>query len=125
MTVFQFVGSAGGSAGNGESRSGDWKNSRTSLFKTGSARVLVLQHCDVREEEVAGKTDKDEINEQNNGPAEIVPDHRALVANKPAGRHADTRGLRRDRFADLGADRIQRRQQQQRKAEQLTDKCLE
>ena len=48
-----------------------------------------------------------------------MADHLAFVADELAGRDADARGLRRDRLADLGADRVQRRQQQQREAEHL------
>src|SRR5215472_11451298 len=80
---------------------------------------------DPREEQVAGHADQHEIDQERDGPAEIVPDHLALVAHELAGGDADARGLRRDRLADLGPDRVERRQQQRREAEQLADQRLE
>src|ERR1700730_5863345 len=80
-------------------------------------RSSLRQHRDAGEEEVTSHPDQHEIDEEHEGPAEIVADHLALVAHELAGRHADAGGLRRDRLADLGPDRVQDRQQHQREAE--------
>src|SRR5579872_5189108 len=77
------------------------------------------------EEQVAGDADDHEIDQQHQTPTEVVSDHFALVTDELAGRHTDARSLWGDRLSDFGADRIQRRQQKQRKAEDLADQRLE
>src|SRR5580704_15916562 len=112
--------------------SGEWRIGGTSPYSPPPIRysqpslpLRLRQHRDAGEEQVTGHPDQHEIDEEHEGPTEIVADHLALVAHVLAGRHADTGGLRRDRLADLGTDRVQSRQQHQREAEQLPDQRLE
>src|SRR5580692_8195578 len=74
---------------------------------------------------IEAHADDDEINEQDQGPAEVVADDLSLLAHETARRDADAGGLRRDRLADFGADRIEARQQQGRHAELHADERLE
>src|ERR1039457_4153685 len=74
-------------------------------------------HCR-GEHEAVEEGDQDQVAEQDQRPAEVVPDHLTFLADELARRDADAGGLRRDRLADLGADRVQRRQEQWRHLEQ-------
>src|ERR1700756_534890 len=74
-----------------------------------------------REEQIAGDGDDDQIGQEKQGPEEIVPDHLAFIAHEARGRDTDTRGLWRDRLADLGADRVDGRQQERRGGGKISD----
>src|SRR5215469_13954576 len=84
-----------------------------------------LELGNAREEQIAGDGDQDQVAQHEQGPEEIVPDNLAFIAYEARGRNADARGLWRDRLSDLCANRVDRRQKQRRKAEDLSDQRLE
>src|SRR5579883_3622716 len=83
------------------------------------SRVACGQRGYVGEEQIGANADDDEIAKQEQAPSEIVADDLAFVTHEAAGGNADAGGLRRDRLADLGAHRVERRQEQQREPEHL------
>src|SRR6202035_5688764 len=100
---------------------GEWKvcppfATRYFAIRASAGRSSLRQYRDAGEEQVASHPDQHEIDQEHDGPAEIVANDLAFVADELAGRHADAGGLGRAPLAVLRPDPIQNRHRKPRDA---------
>src|ERR1700693_3934757 len=89
------------------------KNCRVQSTRDGlESRRRTLQRHRIREKIIEKHADQDQVGEEDERPAHIVPDDLAFAAYKLAGRNAHAGGLRRDRFAHFRPYRVEGRQHQ-------------
>src|SRR5919197_4984441 len=78
-----------------------------------------------RDDEVVEGSDADQVDEHDDRPRHVVADHRALVPHVGGRRDTHARRLRSDGLPDLRTDRVERREDQERRAQELSDLQLE
>src|SRR5258707_7111118 len=94
---------------------------RKPLLLPFSSSTTALSLHQIRGQEVLEHADDNQTAEPNECPAEIVANNLAFVAHIFAGRDADAGRLGRDRLANFRADRVERWEKQDGKAQQFAN----